>query len=150
MSQHKTPKCRLSTSISISLRHRLEEAREVSGRTLTDEVEARLRDSLNATPSDGLVLLHIDHGLMAHLEALVRGGFYGPIEDTAIFMIRNGIIKNLENANLRELIVPHLPERFRKHFPEAARIYEAMAREPAQRSAQLHVVRPGRDTHNDG
>ena len=119
---------RISVAVSSSLRRHLEQAREESGRTLTAEVEARLRDSLKATPCDGLVLLHLDAGLMGHLEALATGGFTGPIEDTAIFLIRNGIIDYMGNENLRQCIVPYLPRRFREAFPEAARVYEAMDR----------------------
>ena len=121
-------KARLSVSISSSLRNHLEEAREESGRTLRDEVEARLRDALRARPSEGFILLKLDDGLFCHLEAMSKGGWIGSVEDCAIYFIRSEIINFLGNENLRQVIVPHMPGQFRKHFPETARVYEAVAK----------------------
>lgn len=125
----------LNVRISASLRRRLEERRERSGRTLTGEVEACLRSALQQVGGDGLLLLSLDDGLMAHLEALARngrGGMFGNLEQSAIYMLRTQIIDFMANDNLRELIAPHLREPYRKHSAEAVPIYRTLAN-PGQR-----------------
>lgn len=101
---------RLSVQLSDGLRHALEEAREASGRTLTAEVEARLRQSLDARGSDRLLLLQFDEGLWAWLTAHVAGiGIPGGLEDTAVFMIRTQIIEDSKSEAFRKMMLPHLP-----------------------------------------
>lgn len=120
----------LQVRISASLRRRIEEAREHSGRTLTGEGEARLRASLRQTGGDELLLLRLDDGLMAHVEALARngrGGMFGNVEQTAIYLIRSQIIKFMSSEGLRELIAPHLREPYRRNSQEAGRIYPGLA-----------------------
>jgi hypothetical protein len=46
---------RLSLNLSEGVRHHLQEACEECGRSLTAEVEARLRDSLNSRSSNNLL-----------------------------------------------------------------------------------------------
>lgn len=101
---------RISVNLSDGLRHHLEEAREKSGRSLTAEVEARLRDSLNARGSNNLLLLRFDDGLWAWLNAHVTGiGIVGGLEETAIYMIRSAIIKDHQSDVFLRMMFPHLP-----------------------------------------
>ena len=108
---------RISVNLSEGLRHHLEEAREKSGRTLTAEVEARLRDSLQSLGSDRLLLLHFDDGLWAWLNASAKGvGIFGGIEETAIYMIRSKIIEDSRSEVFRNAMLPNLPRSIQLAF----------------------------------
>lgn len=51
---------RVSISLSASLRHRVEEAREASGRSVSDEIEAQLRKAFRQHDGDELLLVKHD------------------------------------------------------------------------------------------
>jgi len=113
-------KTRLTTTITRPLRAQLEEAMEASGRRLTDEVEARLRDSLNSRNTDGLLLLKVDDGLMAWLRAIDRIKFFGiTFEETVIYLIRTAMLEMTDRGKHSgpsvwyQEIVDNLPEPFR-------------------------------------
>jgi len=103
----------ISVKISDGLRAHLEEAREASGRRLGAEIEARLRESLGAVSSDNLLLLRLDAGLMAHLRALAAVGYFGPVEETAVYLIRSEIIRFMSSEVWHRDICRHLPEPIR-------------------------------------
>jgi hypothetical protein len=113
--------------ISHSLRARLEASREVSGRTLTGEVEARLRSSLRQTGGDGLVLLHIDRGLMSFLEAIEKTHFIGDLEQVAIFLIRSQIIDYMSSKTWAPMIIKNLPSPYREANEELIPVYRALS-----------------------
>jgi hypothetical protein len=84
-------------TITATVREALEAARIKSGRSLGEEVEARLRDSLDRTDGDGFLLLRLDTGLNDWLRAFVAGpGFFGTVEQTAIYLLRSHLIKMME------------------------------------------------------
>jgi len=126
-------KVRLSTTISPSLRQYIEEAREESGRTLTDEVEARIRDSLNARSTDGLVLLKLDPGMMAWLTAIDKMRFFGiSFEDCVIHMLRTAMIGISDHDAWFVHIVDALPEPWRtncRNSPRYERLKKHLDRE---------------------
>ncbi len=68
--------------------------------------------------------LNLDAGLAAHLRALAKGGFVGGMRETAVYLIRSQIIDYLSNDNLRKLIEPHLPAKYRGR----GHIYKAVSR----------------------
>lgn len=97
--------------ISPSLLRHLGEASEASGRTITAEVEARLRDSLAARTSDGLVLLRLDTGLMAWLRAIDAIRFLGlSFEETVIHLLRTATLEFSDHDVWWKDIVDNLPE----------------------------------------
>jgi hypothetical protein len=101
---------RISVNISDNLRQCLIEACEKSGRTLTAEVEARLRDSLNARGSDCLLLLKFEEGLWAWLKAYTLGcSLWGSLEQTTIALIRSQIIKEHHSEMSVRAMFPYLP-----------------------------------------
>lgn len=109
---------RVPTSISLSpaLRHQIEEARERSGRSLSHEVEARLRASLNLQGADELLLLKVDNGLMSWLKAFVAGpGFFGDLQATAVYLIRSHLLEMMEHDVWYSATVPKLPEPTRSY-----------------------------------
>jgi hypothetical protein len=103
---------RVSVNLTDGLRSDLQEACEKSGRTLTAEIEARLRDSLGSVASHNLLLLRIDDGLWSWLTAYVKGiGMVGSrIEDVAIWHIRSGVIKDHDADSYFLAMYRHLPE----------------------------------------
>jgi hypothetical protein len=113
---------KISVAISDSLRSALAESCEKSGRSLTAEVEARLRHSLDMPGSDRMLLLRFDDGLWAWLHAYERGvSLWGNLHDTAIAMIRSQI-HNFEPNDTRpgrwrrqvEMMGPYLPARIQE------------------------------------
>ena len=57
----------------------------------------------------------IDHGLAAHLKALVKGvGLYGDLDETVVYLLRCGIIDHLKSQVFKEAMLPHLPKKIRK------------------------------------
>lgn len=107
-----TTRNKISVHLSDGLRRQLADAQTNSGRTLTAEVEARLRQSLNSVASDRLLLLKFDQGLYDWLRAHTVGiGLSGGMEENAIFLIRSQIIEDSKNKNLLAVMLPHLPFR---------------------------------------
>lgn len=126
-------KARISMSISPSLRHRLEEAREKSGRSLSQEVEARLRLSFRQCDGDELVLLKVDSGLMAWFRAFVAGpGFFGNLQQTLIYFLRCQLIELMEHDCWYGPTVPLLPEPMRTANMRTPK-YQRIAREQQER-----------------
>lgn len=128
-----TPKYHIDVRVSPSLGHDLEKAREASGRTLTAEVEARLRDSLDARTSNGLMLLRLDSGLMAWLLALDKMRFFGlNLEGTVMYLLRSAVLNLCENRDDHgrpsiwwQEIVDALPEPYRS-ANQATPLYKRM------------------------
>ena len=126
---NKTEKVRMEVRITTTLRNHLEESREAANRTSTEEVEARLRDSLNARQSDGLLLLHVGDGLMAWLKAVDAIRFYGiNLEETAIFLLRDRLMEMGDHDVWWKDIVDQLPEPIRSANQDTPR-YEKIKRE---------------------
>lgn len=101
---------KIAANISEGLRHDLIEAAEKSGRTLTAEVEARLRESLGSKASDGLLLLKLDAGLWAWLKAYRDGyGLWRDLEDCAVYSIRSQVIEASKGKAGLAIMLPHLP-----------------------------------------
>ena len=110
---------RTAITLSRSLRHRLEEARERSGRTLSEEIEAQLRRAFRQTDGDEFLLLRMDEGLIAWLRAFVAGpGFFGDLNATAVFLIRNNLQEMMRHDCWFAGTVPHLPEPIRSHVAD--------------------------------
>jgi hypothetical protein len=85
---------RISVNLSDTLRASLADACEKSGRSLTAEVEARLRHSLDIPGSDRLLLLRFDEGLWAWVNAYERGvSLWGNLHDAVIAMIRTQVME---------------------------------------------------------
>lgn len=106
----KTLERKISVNISDSLRHELAEACERSGRSLTAEVEARLRHSLDMPGSDRMLLLKFDEGLWAWANAYDRGvSLWGNLHDTVIAMVRGQIMEARPWHYTVERCRPHLP-----------------------------------------
>lgn len=117
---------RLSITLSPSLAHRLELEREASRRTLSAEIEAQLRRALKAPEGEELLLLRIDDGLLAWLKAFVAGpGFFGNLEQTAIYLLRSALQELVQNDNWFAGTVPHLPEPIRSHVADCPK-YRAL------------------------
>lgn len=106
----------LSTRLTPATRRRLEEARGRSGRSLRAEVEARLRAGLRMAGGDDMILVRLDDGLKAHVDAVVAFGLFGGHEQTVVYLIRSEIIRMLGTPGLRAAIVPHLREPYRSAF----------------------------------
>lgn len=103
-------------TLSPSLRHRIEDARERSGRSLSAEVEAQLRKAMRQQDGDELLLLRIDDGLLSWLRAFVAGpGFFGDLEQTAVYLIRSQLHELMGHDHWFAGTVPHLPEPIRSH-----------------------------------
>ena len=117
-------KAKLSVTISKELRGQLEAAREESGRSLSEEVEARLREFLGYGRQT--ILLRPDEGLMAHIKALQACHFVGDLEDLIIYLIRTQMISYMsKDSGWWPHIVANLPERYKEHHREAMRGYKA-------------------------
>lgn len=110
----------LSVRISRSLRSQLEQRREASGRSLSLEVEAQLRRALRAKPSNGMILLPVDDGLLAWLEASA-GDIFGDLEQTAVYLLRSGLLDLIKSENWRRSIAPRLREPYRSAALETLR-----------------------------
>ena len=124
---------RLAVTISSSLRHQLEDAREKSGYTLSGEVEARLRDSLNSKSSDGLILLRTDAGLIAWLRALDEVRFHGlNFEGTVEYLLRSAMLDMSDSDAWYAMIVDRLPEPWRSANQSTPR-YKRLAAEGANK-----------------
>lgn len=120
-------KDRLSVSISKELRGQLEKAREESGRSLPEEVEARLRESLGSGRQ--IILLRPDEGLMVHLIALQRCHFVGDMEDLIIYLIRTELIAYMGKDNgWWSHIAAELPEPYRSHHFDAQAVFASRER----------------------
>src|SRR5438105_2587924 len=106
---------RISVNVSDTTRAALLEACEKSGRSMTAEVEARLRYALDIKASDCLLLLRLDDGLWAWLKAYAAGcSLWGSLEETVLQnMIRSTIIDAHKRDRCLELMYPHLPQRIR-------------------------------------
>lgn len=106
---------RIAASISAELRAALVHACEQSGRSMTQEIEARLRVGLDAPSSGQMILCRIDGGLWAYMQALHESGvnLYGSIEDQAIFAIRTFVQKTWESDAFAQAMLPHLPKHIR-------------------------------------
>ena len=63
---------RITAMVSKSLRSDLLASCERTGRTLTEELEARLRQSLNTKASDNIILVRMDSGLFGYFDALAK------------------------------------------------------------------------------
>lgn len=118
----------LSTKLSPATRRQLETARARSGRSLRAEVEARLRAGLRMVDGDNMILIRLDDGLKAHVDAVAAFGLFGGHEDTVVHLIRSEIIRMLGTPGMRAAIVPHLREPWRSAFGEVAAVYEAINR----------------------
>jgi TraY domain len=118
---------RVSVNLSDSLRAELATACEKSGRSLTAEVEARLRLAFDMPGSDRILLLKFDEGLWAWLNAYERGiSLWGNLHDTVVFMLRSQIMDGTDDDAPRrgaghwhrrlEMMFPHLPEKIQNAF----------------------------------
>jgi hypothetical protein len=106
---------RVQVTLSPSLRRRLEQAREQSGRSLSAEIEALLRLALIHPMGDGLLLLKMDAGLLAWLRAFVAGpGFFGDVQQTAVYLMRSQLVYMMEKEPWYAGTVPHLPSPIRE------------------------------------
>ena len=126
----KPDKTRLRVTITTALRNHLEESREKVNRTLAEEVEARLRDSLNAKSTDGLLLLHVGDGLLAWLKAVDQIRFFGiNLEETAIFLLRDRLLEMGKHDVWWVDIVDQLPEPIRSANQDTPRYRKIRERE---------------------
>jgi hypothetical protein len=113
---------RVSVNVSDHLRAALVEACERSGRSLTAEVEARLRHSLDMPGSDRLLLLKFDEGLWAWVNAYNRGiSLWGNLHDTVIAMVRSQIMESGDCNEQPRVKWQRCVERLRPHLPESIR-----------------------------
>lgn len=98
----------LSTRLTPETRRGIDEACELSGRSLGDEVEARLRDSLGKHPGDRLILVRLDDRFFAAFRAAHTALYclYGDMEDAAIAIIRSKLIEDLETEFGKRAIKP--------------------------------------------
>ena len=106
----------LNVRVTPAIRRRLEKAREESGLSLGDEVEARLRDAFDVKSGNGrLLLLHLDDGLLAHLEAHhdAMGRIHGDLEDFVLFRLREWLIQEATTPFTLQEVVPRLREPYR-------------------------------------
>ena len=101
----------LSVSVTPETRRGLEAACEASGRSIGDEVEARLRDSLGKHPGDRLILLRLDQRFFEVFDAAHRAlySLYGDMEDASIAIIRGQLIKDLGSEFGKREIAPLIP-----------------------------------------
>jgi hypothetical protein len=59
--------------------------------------------------------LTLDDGLASYLRALVNGvGLYGDERETAIYLIRDGLIDRFKADGFRAAMMPHLPDDIRR------------------------------------
>lgn len=113
------------------MRRRIEEAREASGRTLSEEIEAQLRRAFRQQDGDELLLLRIDDGLLSWLRAFVAGpGFFGDLNQTAVYLIRSHLDEMMRHDVWFAATVPHLPEPIRSHVADCPK-YRALLRAAA-------------------
>ncbi len=123
----KRPRTQTSLSLSRSLRRRIDDAARTSGRTRSAEVEARLRASLDAPSGDGLLLMRLDEGLEDWLQATAKGWMFGDVEQTVIFMLRDGLTERMKADAFFAAIVPRLsPDR--REFMMRTPKWQALAR----------------------
>ncbi len=67
------------------------------------------------TAKELVLVLHIDSGLMAWLQAFVSGpGFLGSVEDTAVYLLRTAMLDMLKEDVWFAGTVPHLPSPIRE------------------------------------
>lgn len=118
----------VSVSLTPSLRHKIEASREKSGYTLSAEMEKLLRAALNHQAGDELLLLRIDNGLLAWLRALVDGpGFWGDMQQTAVYLLRNALTELTEHDVWYAATVPALPSPIREANMASPK-YQALVR----------------------
>lgn len=66
----------------------------------------------------------LDDGLYSYLRADFKGiGLHNTIEEAAVFLLREAIIRNAGHPNAGKFLAPYLPKRYRKHFGMAQRMY---------------------------
>jgi hypothetical protein len=117
--------------ITKALRWQLEAARQKSGRSLGDEIEVRLRSALRfKEAAGGMLLLHLDDGLLAHLEAAHAAhlNLAGDLEDAAIFIIRGYLWEQMRTDFYLEKVIPLLREPYRSGGMEMP-VYQHRMRE---------------------
>lgn len=59
------------------------------------------------------LVLQLDHGLAANLNAIAKCGLHGGLRRTAVALLRNAIIEARSSAGLRDAIEANLPARYR-------------------------------------
>lgn len=113
---------RITVNIGDDLRLALSAACEKSGRSLTGEVESRLRLAFDMPGSERILLLKFDEGLWGWLNAYEGGiSLWGNLHDTVISMIRTQIMEGTDDDKARrgaghwhrrlEMMYPFLPKR---------------------------------------
>ena len=127
---------RISVKISDDLRATLAEACTESGRSLTDEVEARLRLAFDVPGSERILLLKFDEGLWAWVNAYERGiSLWGNLHDTVISMLRTQLMEGTDDDQSKrrlgqhwhrrlELMFPFLPEKIQRAFDSPPKHHE--------------------------
>lgn len=118
---------RISVNLSDTLRATMADACEKSGRSLTAEIEARLRHSLDIPGSDRLLLLRFDEGLWAWVNAYERGiSLWGNLHDAVISMIRTQVMEGTGEEEIPEISSrgskwPRRLARMKPFLPDAIR-----------------------------
>lgn len=114
---------RITAMVSQSLRSDLLAACERSGRSLTEEVEARLRQSLDTKAADNIILVRMDSGLFSYFQALANSSvaIFGDIEDTIIFAARTWMIDHFNSDGFAFPMMKHPPESVQKAWSETPR-----------------------------
>ena len=78
---------------------------------------------------DRELVLRIDSGLMAWLQAFVAGpGFFGSVEDTAVYLLRTALLDMLKEDIWFVGTAPHLPSPIREANMMSPK-YQTLARE---------------------
>lgn len=113
---------RLSFNTPRALRQSLEDAAARNDRTLAEEIQARLAITFEiqamqtGVDGDELLLLRVDHGLMAWLRAYVKAGsLAGDLRATAIWFIRSHLIDSIKYDHIYGSVAKFLPEPIRSH-----------------------------------
>lgn len=119
----KVKKERITAMVSKSLRADLLATCERSGRSLTEELETRLRESLGTKAADNIVLVRMDSGLFAYFDALAKSSvaIYGDIEDTIIFAARTWMIKEFDSDGFAFPMMEHLPRSIQEAWRKSPR-----------------------------
>lgn len=123
---------RLSFNAPAALRSALEEACERNDRTMAEEIQTRLAITFDlqamqtGVDGDELLLLRVDHGLMAWLRAYVKAGsLMGDLRATAVFFIRSHLIDSIKYDHIYGSVVPFLPEPIKTHVMKTPK-YQAI------------------------